>query len=239
MNDPIFISYRRNDQPGYVARIADDLKSAFGDVVFRDVENILAGDHWPQVLKRKVSQAQVVIAVVGSQWASTLAERRNISEPDYVRLELNTARDLGLPVIPVILEGAELPDNEQLDDLAWLLETQSHRLSDLQSRWSFDIDRLAEQIAQLTSLKRRRKFITPPVQITLAGTIAAVALIAWFVSTQPSRTNGQKGQAPQTTVHQNQTGDNPTQIGTNSGTLIINNTGKDSEETVLESETSQ
>jgi hypothetical protein len=42
MND-IFLSYRRDDEPGYVKGLRDGLTKAFGNVVYRDVDRILGG----------------------------------------------------------------------------------------------------------------------------------------------------------------------------------------------------
>ena len=43
----IFLSYRRDDIPSYVARLEDALEQAFGENrVFRDVEDIAGGSAW-------------------------------------------------------------------------------------------------------------------------------------------------------------------------------------------------
>jgi hypothetical protein len=47
----IFISYRRDDVPGYVARLEDYLEKEFGEhSVFRDVEDIAGGTEWREAI---------------------------------------------------------------------------------------------------------------------------------------------------------------------------------------------
>lgn len=151
MND-IFLSYRRGDEPGYVARLADDLTDAFGDVVFRDVDKIPAGSEWKRELSRRVAQAKVLIAVIGRQWQSILLERKH-EDADWIRFELNQARALDIAVIPVKLEGAVFDATTDMGDLNWLTELQFFELSDKQNRWSADVEQLIQRVAALSGLK--------------------------------------------------------------------------------------
>ena len=55
MNE-IFLSYKRSDDPGYVARLADSLERVFGEgTVYRDVDSERAGGNWKKSLARNVS----------------------------------------------------------------------------------------------------------------------------------------------------------------------------------------
>ena len=239
MEHEIFLSYRRDDHPGYVARLGDALKNAFGDVVFRDVENILAGDDWQQVLKRKVSQAEVVVAVIGAGWESRLSPTNGSSNQDWVRLELNTAKELGLPVIPVLFDGVEMPAKETLCDLAWLRDKQVHHLSDTQERWVFDIERLCEQIEQITSLKKQGALISLRAPLSLLVSIVFIGLVALLAWTQIKNNRTETVTQPTTTIIQNQSGDNGTQIGTVRGTLTIDSSRSNPERQEPETETEQ
>ena len=122
--------------------------------MFRDVDSILGGERWEIVLKRQVAQARVVLAIIGDQWLQELQSRDR--ETDYVRLELNTAREYGIDVIPVLLDDVRLPHKETLGDLAWLLELQGPTLSDSQSRWSFD----SQQLLNIVKTKARLEEVT-------------------------------------------------------------------------------
>ena len=152
MNE-IFLSYRRSDDPGYVGRLADSLGRVFGKgTVYRDVDSERAGGNWKKSITRSVSGAEVVLAVIGPAWQELLmswpAEQR-----DWVRFELNQAKDLDIPVIPVKLAHSGFDHTQDLEDLAWLKDLQFFELADGQGRWVTDIARLAGEIANVTTLK--------------------------------------------------------------------------------------
>lgn len=149
----VYLCYRQNDQPGYVARLCDDITSHYGNVVFRDVDGLLAGQDWRTELAHQISQSRVVVAIIGCRWGDELLSRRGSEEKDYVRYELNKARELDLPVIPVLLDDAVFPDNLTLGNLIWLKDQQLHHLSDRQNRWTFDSKQLVMQIGNFASLE--------------------------------------------------------------------------------------
>ena len=148
----IFLSYRRQDVPGYVGRLADHLEAAFGQCVFRDVDDIGGGADWKAVLNQAVSDAKIVLAVIGERWQAILADRLN-ADADYIRFELNLARSLEKPVIPIHLQGTTFDSTRDMGDLNWLTELQFFELSDRQNRWDSDLEQLVQRIQQLTDLK--------------------------------------------------------------------------------------
>lgn len=152
MNE-IFLSYKRSDDPGYVARLADSLQRTFGeDTVYRDVESNLAGGNWKKTITRTVSGAEVVLAVIGPEWQKLIAGRPS-DELDWVRFELNQALNLDVPVIPVRLAHTVFDHNLDLKDLAWLTDLQFFELADGQGRWESDMTRLTAEIAKVSSLE--------------------------------------------------------------------------------------
>lgn len=148
----IFLSYRRQDAPGYTGRIADHLEAAFGEIVFRDVDNIGGGSKWKSVLNTAVSEAKIVLAIIGSDWLKILAERTTASA-DYIRFELNLANMLDKPIIPVFINIPYLDSDSSLGDLAWLTELQGSALSDTQERFEHDMALLVSRITDLTGLQ--------------------------------------------------------------------------------------
>jgi hypothetical protein len=78
--------------------------------------------------------------VIGSQWLDirdSLGKRRLDAAGDWVRQEIARALQRGVRVVPVLLEGAEVPPEDALpDDLRALTRRQAIRLSDAQ--WSRD-----------------------------------------------------------------------------------------------------
>ena len=92
----IFISYRREDDAGHAGRVRDRLVIEFGrDVVFMDVDNLMAGQRFDRELEETLDQTAVFLAVIGPRWLELLAEHRASGERDYVREEIAGALQRG------------------------------------------------------------------------------------------------------------------------------------------------
>lgn len=110
----IFISYRRDDS-GPTARLLDHvLGERFGSSsVFMDLEDVARGADFAEVIGEHLERADVVLAIVGPQWARLLQERAEGGEVDWVRREVAMALERraagGLRVVPVFVDGAKLP----------------------------------------------------------------------------------------------------------------------------------
>ena len=106
----IFVSYRRDDAAGHAGRLCDDLADRFGAAeVFHDIDSIAPGEDFVSSIQRAISSADVVLAVIGPDWAmvSDSQGQPRLSDPaDVVRMEIATALRTGKPVIPVLAGGA-------------------------------------------------------------------------------------------------------------------------------------
>lgn len=122
----IFVSYRRHDSSDVTGRIYDRLIQHFGkDTVFKDVDSIPLGVDFRKHLGDSVGQCNVLLAIIGRQWLTGKAGGRAPDDPrDYVRVELEAALQRGIPVIPVLVQGATLPEE---NDLATSLQTLAYR----------------------------------------------------------------------------------------------------------------
>ncbi|MBD2066235.1 toll/interleukin-1 receptor domain-containing protein [Leptolyngbya sp. FACHB-671] len=110
----IFISYRRSDSNDVTGRIYDRLAEHFGrEVVFKDVHSIPFGVNFRTHLKQEVGRCQVLIAVIGPTWLEVLKQRLNQSQ-DWVRTEIAVALERAIPVIPLLVGGAQLPSANDL-----------------------------------------------------------------------------------------------------------------------------
>ena len=141
----IFLSYRRQDSQSATGRLGDRLTAHFGPMrVFRDRESIVAGDDFAEAIRRAIGTSVVVLVIVGPDWltACTADGRRRLDdEADFVRLEIESALLGGVPVIPVLVEGAVMPAATALPpSLARFARCQATELSD--TRWNYDVDRL-------------------------------------------------------------------------------------------------
>jgi hypothetical protein len=201
----IFISYRREDTISATGRLADVLAARYGPTeIFRDVEAIEAGADFRVALVGALAAAQVVLVIIGRSW---FAGRRRTGSPDqedpedYVRFEIETALASDVPVIPVLVEGARMPDPEKLPlSIRALAYRQAHEMSE--SRWNYDIERLVEVVTRHTG-------ITPIARAQTRGGLAGLLdhpLMSAIVSTprdlvrllyEPRRFLAARGAGPQ------------------------------------------
>lgn len=107
----IIISYRKQDAQA-AASLIDAVKQKFGNRVRAGVETLaLPGDDIEESIVNGVSAAEVVVVVIGQGWA----EGDWLKSPrDANALALRTAFARDKRVLPVLVEGAALPDESQL-----------------------------------------------------------------------------------------------------------------------------
>ena len=108
----IFISYRRNDSATSAGRIYDRLEGRFGQgQVFMDVDTIRPGLDFVEVVQQAVGSCDALTAVIGREWlgASDESGRRLENPEDLGRLEIATALKRDIRVIPVLVQGAQMP----------------------------------------------------------------------------------------------------------------------------------
>jgi len=141
----VFLSYRRGDTQWAARGIYNKLVDRYGSKnVFRDLDAIPPGARFRDYVEKKISESDVFILLIGKAWASYADEtgRRRLEQPrDPVRLEVETALRLGLPIIPVRVEGASMPtEGDLVPSIVDLLEFNATEVTD--SRWEYDVDRL-------------------------------------------------------------------------------------------------
>jgi hypothetical protein len=116
----IFVSYRRQDSDDLAGRLYDRLVDRFGEgQVFMDVDTIEPGLDFAEEVTRAVAACQVLAAVIGPAWLTAGDGRgcRRLDDPDdFVRLEIETALDRGVRVIPVLVRGAVMPARDDLPE---------------------------------------------------------------------------------------------------------------------------
>src|SRR6476469_6508617 len=104
----IFLSYRRGDS-GHAGRLYDALRSRFGaENIFMDIDAIEPGVDFAAVIDRAVDQCDAFIALIGRGWLDAVdAEgRRRLENPgDFVRLELESALERDVVIIPACVHG--------------------------------------------------------------------------------------------------------------------------------------
>jgi hypothetical protein len=129
MRNKIFISYRHEDSAPNALGVAQYLENHFsGKNVFIDVD-MRAGAKFPNVLEERLAECKVLLALIGPKWLDARDEqnqRRLDKADDWVRLEIAQALKRDITVIPVRVNGAELPSRSSLpDDIRGLLDHQA------------------------------------------------------------------------------------------------------------------
>jgi hypothetical protein len=152
----IFLSYRRADAAPYARLLQFQFRERFPDArVFMDLDSIEAGLDFREVIQEAVSSCAVLVALIGRQWM-TLTDgkgRRRLDNPDdLVRFEVQAALERGVRVIPVLVDGAAPPQEEELP-------SELHKLARLNalelgySRYEYDADRLLDLIQQVLAAR--------------------------------------------------------------------------------------
>ena len=148
----VFISYRREDSAASAGRIYDRLAQRMGPQnVFLDVDNIQPGSDFFHVLTESVGACDALLAVIGKRWISSTDEnnQRRLDDPnDFVRIETEAALQRGIRVIPLLVDGADMPKSKDLPDaLKRLSRKQGIDIS--HSRFDSDVERLIRALSLL------------------------------------------------------------------------------------------
>jgi Tol biopolymer transport system component len=217
----IFISYRREDSAYPAGWLYDRLAERFGgEQIFKDVDSIELGEDFVDEIGDAVGKADVLLALIGERWLAVADEQggRRLDDPeDFVRLEIEAALRRKVRVIPILVEGASMPSEEQLPpSLTPLARRQALELSP--ARFSSDTSRLlavleralaearaAEERARLKQkkppepteapgwrqrllAKRRLLVAAAAAALLLAGVLGGVLLIGGGGDTSPTTT---------------------------------------------------
>jgi TIR domain len=114
----VFLSYRRRDSEAWTSRLYDRLIARYGaERVFKDVQAIPLGDDFRTVVRRAVEGCDIFLAVIGDGWLEArdaAGGRRLERADDPVRVEIETALAASVPVVPLLVGGAAMPDADRL-----------------------------------------------------------------------------------------------------------------------------
>jgi TIR domain-containing protein len=146
----IFVSYRRTDAPGHAGRIYDRLVERFGaENVFRDLDSIEPGADFPKMIEDTVARCAALLAVLGPNWLTADKEgvQRLSSPHDWVRLEIASALQRDIRVVPILVQGASMPDVADLPgDLKPLARRNAVELTE--TAWGLQLSRLIESLGE-------------------------------------------------------------------------------------------
>lgn len=231
----IFISYRREDSEGFARGLFQSLVNYFGkDSVFMDVDSISLGMDFVEAIDKSLDDCGVLLVLIGREWAlsnDASGQQRLAKKDDFVRIEIAKALKRKVPVIPVLVKGASMPDSADLPaELQTLTRRQALELR--HESWDSDIEHLATALEKILGTQRK-SYHPPPVEppppgkrpankgfksigavlaIIIAGVIVYNGVEEWSSSNGPTTiadpvkidTNTKKGQSDMESYHQQQ-----------------------------------
>ena len=188
----IFLCYRRDDSAGFAGRLTDALEIAFGSgSVFRDVDDIRPGEDFTEAIKTQLRGVSAVLVMIGPRWLAASADgrRRLDAADDFVHIEIQAALASGKTLIPLLVGGADMPNEADLPPtLAGLARRQAVVLSD--ANWRGDVERLVVSLRALLpnpdagkSVPRMRRWVLAAAAVTLLGAFAG---FYFFPDTTPT-----------------------------------------------------
>jgi TIR domain len=171
----IFINYRRDDSSATAGRLHDRLAQEFGrKSLFMDVDNMPAGVDFVAYLNARVDACDLFLAVIGPHWldATNATGSRRLDDPeDFVVVEIAAALRRGIPVIPVLIDGARVPKSDELPEPLKLL-VRRHAVEVRNAQFRRDADALTEKVHEALRIKRLRRTLQVGLAALLLGTPA-------------------------------------------------------------------
>lgn len=154
----IFVSYRREDSRAMTGRLCDRLADHFGQqAVFRDVDSIPLGVDFRSHIEKTIAKSEVLLVVIGPGWlgaSDSQGQQRLTLTDDFVRLEIESALQQNIPLIPVMVDGADVPDADTLPDSLQELSYKNALKIPQEPFFHAGVDKLIESLELLNGHKQ-------------------------------------------------------------------------------------
>lgn len=152
----LLFSYRRSDSGAVAGRIAERLRDAFGEASLDYTgDDSPPGISYREAIHDRLVDTDVVLVIIGPSWA---ADGRLYSDDDPVRLEVEQALSMpGKAVIPVLVEGAQLPDSATLPESLRPLANHSAVVIRDDPDFHQDVSQLSEFLGQYMGVGRAKR----------------------------------------------------------------------------------
>lgn len=180
----VFLSYRRSDTQDLAGRVADRLRAAPQvRTVFIDVDEIAPGADFVERLQGALKACDVCVLLIGPAWRGPRegAPPRIFDARDFVRLEAAAALASERKVLPVLANGAAMPEPDELpDDLRAL--SRINALAIRHAYFDHDIELLFDALLSRrkpghVGLYLKRHPIQAALLRMLGGLLAAMVLL--------------------------------------------------------------
>ena len=168
---------RRSADPSVDDHLGEQL---LGSVKDREEQSIVA-----RRIERTLDASGAVVAIVGREWLNLLKSReREVGERDLVRAEMAAALKRDILIIPVLVEGAQMPTAAELPpDVQPLAERNALEVSD--ARWEYDMTRLVDALTQAPGIEKlgdskfKRAWARPLLAFLALCVFGAVVIGGW------------------------------------------------------------
>lgn len=204
----IMVSYRRVDQDT-AGRIADHLIEKYGEKsVFFDVNSIRTGANFVDRIAKAIVASDIVIAVIGPHWigkADDGAPARLADPSDSVRFEIETALKHDKTILPLLVNGATMPQAAELPESLRFLHFCNAARVDSGQDFRMHMTRLIGTINEvlleagqspLREISQVRRYW----KYAAGAAIAALALAVWLVAPTLEHTAAKSGGSNGTTT---------------------------------------
>ncbi len=142
-----------------------------------DVAGLKVGAEYPKQIEDALQKSRVLLVIIGPNWMELLREKQSDGERDFVIEEISRALVQSTIIIPVLVEGASLPDSKLLpENIRGVVDWQKHVLQ--YESFSSDLDKLV-QIVEGRGIKRKNKsLVFSSTSQSVAALVASMAIIA-------------------------------------------------------------
>lgn len=182
----IFISYRRSDTNDFTRLLYGKLIEAFGeDHIFRDKDKIEKGRDFRAAIEEWIVRSDIVVVVIGAGWLNaTNANGRRLDDPaDAVRQEVEMALRHDKKIIPLLIDGAPMPQANELPPSLYNLSFKNAEFVRSDANFDADTARLVNAIKgyfpQSVVTPVRRQF---PITLAVGGAAGAIVVLAIIVA---------------------------------------------------------
>ena len=161
----IFICYRRGDAAGHARALKEPLVQRFRPPVFMDVDSIPAPADWVKAVEDAICSSAVMLVLIGKDWTGRPPDDNRLDNPgDYVRREVEIALQHNIPIIPILIDRAEMPTPEELpESLRPLVRYEALQLEG--GRWKDDFSRLTKTLVPI--LTRANLPVLSPIALSV------------------------------------------------------------------------
>jgi hypothetical protein len=136
----------------------DRLANRFGnDSVYMDIDSVPFGVDFREHIKETLLQNDVLVAVIGPNWLGQVNNSNRIfDETDPVRMEIETALQNRIPIVPVLVGGATMPRVAELPDSIKDLAFRNAATVDGGRDFHPHMERLIRSMGQLLADKQKK-----------------------------------------------------------------------------------